>query len=39
MKRLIKQSNMIARSEINKFNAIYKIIVGFEPSQVVQIDQ
>lgn len=38
MKKLIKQSNMIVRSEINKFNVIYKIIVGYEPQQVVQLE-
>lgn len=30
MKKLIKNANTIIQSEINKFNTVYKIIVGFE---------
>jgi radical SAM superfamily enzyme YgiQ (UPF0313 family) len=38
MRKLIRYSNTIAQSEINKYNTVYKMIVGFEPSQHIQID-
>ena len=35
MRKLIRYGNTIIQSEIKKYNVIYKIIVGQDPSQVI----
>lgn len=38
MKKLIKNAITLIQAEINKYNTLYTIIVGNEPSQVIEVE-
>lgn len=39
MRKLIRYSLQIIQNELNKFNTVYKVVVGFDNPQTIQIEQ